>query len=53
MKKDGAVILREKAVIDASAIANILKVATALLIRLLGKKKRTQNMSNSGYKSKF
>jgi hypothetical protein len=37
IKKDNAVILSQKAGIDESAVANILKVATALLIRLLGK----------------
>jgi hypothetical protein len=34
MKKDGAVILSEKAVIDTSAIIYILKVTTAFLTRL-------------------
>jgi hypothetical protein len=38
IKKDAATIVSQKAVIDASASANILKVATNLFIGFLGKK---------------
>lgn len=40
IKKDAATILNQKAVIDASAFANILNVATTLLIGLLAKKRK-------------
>lgn len=53
IKKDAATIVSQKAVIDASASANILKVATNLFIGFLGKKNKAHNIGNSGYISKF
>jgi hypothetical protein len=41
-------VIGQKSGLDASAVANILKVAAPLLMGVLGKQKKEQNISNSG-----
>ena len=41
-------VIGQKSGLDASAVGNILKVAAPLLMGVLGKQKKEQNISNSG-----
>lgn len=41
-------VIGQKAGLDAGSVANILKVAAPLLMGVLGKQKKEQNVSNSG-----